>query len=54
MHVGRDRFNATMRVATGEERSELWQQLVEVYSPYTAYQQSAGDREIPVVVLERA
>jgi F420H(2)-dependent quinone reductase len=40
------------RDAEGDERQALWDQLAEVYPPYNAYQKTAGDRVIPVVVLE--
>ena len=40
------------RDATSGERQDLWDQLAEVYPPYRAYQKTAGDRVIPVVVLE--
>ena len=46
-------FRATARDAQGDERDRLWDQLVEVWPPYADYQQRT-DREIPVVVLERA
>ena len=36
----------------GAEREDLWNQLAEIYPPYLDYQKYAGDREIPVVVLE--
>lgn len=39
------------RVATGEERAELWQRAVDAYKYYDSYQKRT-DREIPVVVLE--
>lgn len=52
LHVARDEFDATMRVAEGAEREDLWRQMAEVYPPYNDYQVSAGDRIIPVVVLE--
>jgi deazaflavin-dependent oxidoreductase (nitroreductase family) len=51
VQVAADRFKATARVATGKERSALWSQMVELYPPYTAYQERT-EREIPVVVLE--
>jgi deazaflavin-dependent oxidoreductase (nitroreductase family) len=51
VQVAADRFKATARVATGDERSALWSQMVELYPPYTAYQERT-EREIPVVVLE--
>ena len=40
------------RVAAGEERESYWQQAVSLYHGYRRYKQQAGDREIPVVVLE--
>jgi proline iminopeptidase len=48
-----DRFRATARTATGEERAQLWQTMAAIYPPYNAYQ-AKTQREIPVVVLERA
>ncbi len=39
--------------ASGDERTRLWSQIIEVYSGYSDYQKRT-DREIPVVVLEPA
>lgn len=39
-------------VAEGEERSRLWDRMVEVWPDYEEYQKKT-DREIPVVVLKR-
>ncbi len=52
VQAGRDAMDATARTAAGDERDDLWAQLAELYPPYKDYQKSAGDREIPVVVLE--
>ncbi len=52
IHVASDKFKAKARVASGTERSEKWAVLADYYPPYNDYQQRAGDREIPVVVLE--
>ena len=52
VQVAADKFDAVARVAEGEERARLWEQMVGVYPPYTDYQ-AATEREIPVVVLER-
>ena len=52
VQAGRAETDATARTASGSEREDLWAQLAEVYPPYNDYQKSAGDREIPVVVLE--
>lgn len=38
-------------VALGAERDELWAAAADHYSGYTRYQERAGDRVIPVVVL---
>ena len=46
-------FPAHARTAEGEERDRLWRKANEVWSHYDEYQ-SKTDREIPVVVLERA
>jgi len=41
------------RVAEGEERARLWKFAAALYPPYDDYQAKAGDRRIPVVVLDR-
>src|SRR3954453_9882960 len=41
------------RVARGDERGRLWREAVDYYAGYATYQERAGSREIPVVVLER-
>ena len=46
-------FPARARTAEGEERDRLWRKANEVWSHYDEYQ-TRTDREIPVVVLERA
>ena len=51
VQVVAEKFRARARTATGDERAKIWEQMVEVYSPYTEYQ-ARTEREIPVVVLE--
>ncbi|MEJ2530263.1 MAG: nitroreductase family deazaflavin-dependent oxidoreductase [Halioglobus sp.] len=51
IQVAADKYMARARVAEGEERERLWQQMVAIYAPYTDYQ-AATERRIPVVVLE--
>jgi deazaflavin-dependent oxidoreductase (nitroreductase family) len=46
-------FPARARTAEGEERERLWAKANEVWPHYAEYQEKT-DREIPVVVLERA
>ncbi len=48
-----ERFPATARVATREEKPEMWAKMTEVWPDYDEYQKKTS-REIPVVVLERA
>jgi proline iminopeptidase len=48
-----DKFDATARDATPDERPQLWKQMAEIWPDYDNYQQKT-DREIPIVVLERA
>ena len=52
IQVGSLVLAVTARVAAGDERKAPWDQLVKVYPPYNTYQQTAGGRVIPVVVLE--
>jgi deazaflavin-dependent oxidoreductase (nitroreductase family) len=53
VQVKADRFAARARDATPEEKPELWRQMAEIWPAYDEYQ-GKTDREIPVVVLERA
>ena len=48
-----DRFQAQARTASAEEKPELWRKMVAEWPSYDEYQQRT-EREIPVVVLERA
>jgi proline iminopeptidase len=48
-----DKFHAHPRIAEGEERERLWKQMNQVWPHYDEYQ-TKTEREIPVVVLERA
>ena len=48
-----EKMPVTYSVAEGEERERLWKLMAEVWPDYDDYQENT-DREIPVVVLERA
>ena len=50
--VGAKAVKARARIAEGAEREALWKQMAEIYPPYDEYQTNAGDRVIPVVVLD--
>lgn len=41
------------RIATGDERTDLWKRLTAAHANYAGYQ-TKTDREIPVVVLDPA
>jgi deazaflavin-dependent oxidoreductase (nitroreductase family) len=47
-----DRFHARARVATPDEKPEMWREMVGRWPAYDDYQRRT-DRDIPVVVLER-
>ena len=53
LQVKADRFKATARTATPEEKPELWKLMTERWPAYDDYQKNT-EREIPVVVLSRA
>jgi deazaflavin-dependent oxidoreductase (nitroreductase family) len=53
VQVRGDRFAARARTATAEEKPELWSTMTATWPQYDEYQKKT-DREIPVVVLERA
>jgi deazaflavin-dependent oxidoreductase (nitroreductase family) len=44
--------NYVAHEAEGEERARLWADAVDYYAGYATYQERAGERRIPVVVLE--
>jgi deazaflavin-dependent oxidoreductase (nitroreductase family) len=47
-----DRFKAKARVATPEEKAQMWPTMIKEWPAYDEYQKKT-DREIPIVVLER-
>ena len=47
-----DKFAATARTATPEEKPALWAIMVGIFPTYNEYQ-ARTEREIPVVVIER-
>ena len=53
IQVGTRKMKARARtVPAGAERDKLWKQAVAFFAPYAEYQKKAGDREIPVVMLD--
>ena len=53
VQVKGDRFKATARDATAEEKAEMWPTMTTEWPAYDDYQ-TKTEREIPIVVLERA
>jgi deazaflavin-dependent oxidoreductase (nitroreductase family) len=51
LQVGATQLTARARVAAGDEREQLWNQMVEIYQPYVDYQKGT-ERIIPVVLLD--
>lgn len=45
------RYRGTWRIATGEERARIWNEMVELFPPYAQYQANTA-REIPVVLIK--
>ena len=54
IEVGGQRIPVRPREAEGAERAELWRLVNDNYNGYQVYQQRAGQRTIPVVLLEPA
>jgi deazaflavin-dependent oxidoreductase (nitroreductase family) len=52
LQVAADRFTATARTATQQEKASLWPIMTGIWPRYDEYQQSTG-RDIPLVILER-
>jgi deazaflavin-dependent oxidoreductase (nitroreductase family) len=53
VQVGAERFAATARTASAEEKARLWPVMTAVWPDYDTYQ-TRTDRDIPVVVLTPA
>ena len=54
LQIAAKQVTARARTVTGPEREEIWQAMAKLYPPYDDYQKNAGDRVIPVVVLDPA
>jgi deazaflavin-dependent oxidoreductase (nitroreductase family) len=53
VQVKGDRFKGRARTATPDEKPDMWKTMTSTWPQYDEYQQQT-EREIPVVVLERA
>ena len=52
VQVKADKFAATARIASDEERAKIWPEMVEIWPDYDEYTKKT-DRVIPIVILER-
>jgi deazaflavin-dependent oxidoreductase (nitroreductase family) len=52
VEAGSEKFGATARLLSGEERAQAFARAIEVFPNYAEYQQKTA-REIPVFLLER-
>lgn len=52
IEVGKERYSATARVATGDERARLWEALVAQF-PFFVEHQAKTTRQLPLIVIER-
>jgi deazaflavin-dependent oxidoreductase (nitroreductase family) len=53
VQVKGDRFPATAHTAGADEKPRLWRTMTSIWPDYDQYQ-TRTDREIPIVVIERA
>src|SRR5579864_2514375 len=53
VELGNETFDVTARVARGEERLRIWSTQKQRYPNFAEYERKT-EREIPVVILERA
>lgn len=53
VQVAAEHFSATARTATDAEKPALWATMAKIWPAYNDYQ-AKTDRQIPVVILERA
>jgi deazaflavin-dependent oxidoreductase (nitroreductase family) len=54
VEIGTESYPVTARVASGEERERIWEAQKKAFSNFADYEKSAGGREIPVIVLDKA
>ena len=55
VEIGTERFDARARVATGDQRSEIWERQKADWPGFAEYEEKTkGIREIPVVVIDLA
>jgi deazaflavin-dependent oxidoreductase (nitroreductase family) len=53
VEVGSETIPVRARVAEGDEREQLWSKQKQLMPGFAEYEKTTGDRQIPVVILER-
>ena len=53
IEIGTERRDVKARVATGDERRQIWEAQKEAWPQFADYEVKSDGREIPVVVLDR-
>jgi deazaflavin-dependent oxidoreductase (nitroreductase family) len=51
--IGRETWRATARLASPEERDEIWSKGLKLYPGWSKYEERAGDRRIEAFILSR-
>ncbi len=51
--IGRDTWPATARLATPDERDEIWAKGIKMYPGWSKYEARAGNRHIEAFILSR-
>ena len=54
VEVGTETVPVRARIAEGEEHERIWTRQKQDRPQFAEYEQTAGGRRIPVVILERA
>jgi deazaflavin-dependent oxidoreductase (nitroreductase family) len=52
IEVGTEHMPVVARVAKGDERERIWAEQKRLMPGFAEYEKTAGDREIPVIVLD--
>ena len=53
IEIGTDRYDVTARVAADDERERIWEAQKKAFPNFAEYETTAGERKIPVVVLDK-
>ena len=53
IEIGTEKYDVTARVASDDERERIWEAQKKAFPNFAEYETTAGDRKIPVVVLDK-